>query len=764
MKKWRILQTFLLVFVISATGVFAQSMPLPTDRARVQVVSIPDAYNPAGPQLKVLRTDANTPLRAGTAWIWEKQGQEENEAYYTKLRANGLNTVRMILFDTWEVEAYPPSATFIPTDWNNINYRNRQLARMERAVNFASQHGMYVVINSHNKIPNYNAAYVDALWTHVAPYFANRTHVLYEAANEPMSGIGTNGNMDEPSGAMNSPRLQALKTTYNLIRNAAPNTHIMVLTPPGINDGAFGTGMGNLAESFAALPGEVDWTKTSVAYHLYGNDRGFGTTAVNAANLRNLHSRFPGWPSENAFPPGNFPGAVGLDQWRSIPFDNDQWVNQTCERLGIGWAMWFINGHTQFDTNFPIMMANASAQGWNWAPDPLTAAPSVSPAAGNITGPTSISLTSATPGTSIRYTLDGSQPTPSLGTLYTGTLIPISATTTLRAVAFGSGIPISSTSTFVYTLVVPVSSVRVNAGGPAVGAFAADGGFSTSIIQGQGASVSTAGVTKAAPASLYDTERWNTTAFTYTSPVLTAGRRYSVRMHFAERYVGAPNERRFNIGINGANSGPNYLENFDVFVAAGNSMNKAVVRDFTNVIPDGTGRIHVRFSLGSVQLPMINGIEVFAEPNGLDLFRVTHGLEADGSQDQATPASDRVGNLLKYAFNLIGPAAGQRTSIDSPVSTILSPATDYGLPAVMTDFSGKLQVTYVRRNIDSFSGIDYTVEFSSSLAPDSWQVNPTAGIVVTEIDSLLDRVTVTDDLTAAPRRFARVRVHVIGSH
>ena len=138
--------------VASASGLslFAQSLPLPTDRARVQIVSIPDAYNPSGPALKVLRTDANTPLRAGTAWIWEKQRQEEDAAYYAKLRANGLNAIRMILFDTWEVEAYAPSAVFTPTDWNDPAYRARQLARMERAVNHASAHGMYVVINSHN--------------------------------------------------------------------------------------------------------------------------------------------------------------------------------------------------------------------------------------------------------------------------------------------------------------------------------------------------------------------------------------------------------------------------------------------------------------------------------------------------------------------------------------------------------------------------------------------------------------------------------------
>ncbi len=356
---------FSLVLCATAQG---QSVSMPTDRARVTVDSIPDPYG--GPNLKVLRTDANTPLRAGTAWIWEKQGQEEPASYYVSMKAKGLNAFRMILFDTWEVETYTPGPSFTPTDWNDAAYRTRQLARMERSVNYASANGMYVIINSHNHIPSYNESYVNALWTYVAPYFANRTHVLYELANEPMSGIGRNGDMDDASGnAQNSPRLQALRRGYDIARAGAPDTHLMILSPPGINDYAFGTGMGNLAASFAALPGmAVDWTKTSVAYHLYNNDAAFGA-ANNAANLRNLHSRYPAWPSENAFPPGNFAGAIGLDQWRSQAFPGDNWVNQTCERLGLGWSHWFINGQSQLDTNFPILWADAVAKGYAWTPD-----------------------------------------------------------------------------------------------------------------------------------------------------------------------------------------------------------------------------------------------------------------------------------------------------------------------------------------------------------------------------------------------------------
>ncbi|MEI6515414.1 MAG: cellulase family glycosylhydrolase [bacterium] len=361
----------MLCLVWTSSGL-AQSRSLPTDRARVTVASIPDAYNPSGHSLKVLRTDAKTPLRAGTAWIWEKDRQEEPESYYASMRAKGLNAVRMILFDTWEIEAYTASATFKPTDWNNLAYRTRQLARMERAVNYASAHGLYIIINSHNKIPDYNETYANALWTHVAPYFASRTHVLYETANEPMEGIGNNGGMTPKASdsATKSPRIQALKKTYNLVRSAAPNTHIMILTPSGINDYATGTGLGNLAAAFAALPGTVDWTKTSIAYHLYNNDSAYGA-ATKAANLRNLHSRFPGWPSENNFPDSISNAALGItDKWRSAQFDSDLYVNQTCERLGLGWGMWNINGQAQLDRNWPIMWEDAVSKKWTWVFDP----------------------------------------------------------------------------------------------------------------------------------------------------------------------------------------------------------------------------------------------------------------------------------------------------------------------------------------------------------------------------------------------------------
>jgi hypothetical protein len=65
------------------------------------------------------------------------------------------------------------------------------------------------------------------------------------------------------------------------------------------------------------------------------------------------------------------------------------------------------------------------------------ATPTISPNGGTITGPTSVTLATATSGASIRYTTDGSTPTSS-STLYSGAFT-VDASVTIMAQAFKSG-------------------------------------------------------------------------------------------------------------------------------------------------------------------------------------------------------------------------------------------------------------------------------------------------------------------------------------
>jgi hypothetical protein len=87
--------------------------------------------------------------------------------------------------------------------------------------------------------------------------------------------------------------------------------------------------------------------------------------------------------------------------------------------------------------------------------DPLAgsvvADPVFAPAGGTYTSVQSVSLSSTTSGASIRYTTDGSTPSATAGTSYTGP-ITISATTTVKAIAYKSGMTASNVITQKYTI------------------------------------------------------------------------------------------------------------------------------------------------------------------------------------------------------------------------------------------------------------------------------------------------------------------------
>jgi hypothetical protein len=84
---------------------------------------------------------------------------------------------------------------------------------------------------------------------------------------------------------------------------------------------------------------------------------------------------------------------------------------------------------------------------------PKVAPPAFSLAQGTYTSPQQVSLSTTTPGASIRYTTDGSMPSETIGTLWIpGNPIPVSTTTTITAIAYESGYRDSPVSTAVYTI------------------------------------------------------------------------------------------------------------------------------------------------------------------------------------------------------------------------------------------------------------------------------------------------------------------------
>ena len=96
-------------------------------------------------------------------------------------------------------------------------------------------------------------------------------------------------------------------------------------------------------------------------------------------------------------------------------------------------------------------------------------APTFSPIAGNYLTALSVTLTSTTTNAKIYYTTDGTDPNNSgNGTLYNGTAIPITATTTIKAIAYADGLTASSIVTAIYTFptsVATIADLRTNTSG-----------------------------------------------------------------------------------------------------------------------------------------------------------------------------------------------------------------------------------------------------------------------------------------------------------
>lgn len=228
--------------------------------------------------------------------------------------------------------------------------------------------------------------------------------------------------------------------------------------------------------------------------------------------------------------------------------------------------------------------------------------PVITPPGGTFDPTVLVSITEATPGAAVYYTLDGTPPTTG-STLYTEPFA-LGMSAPMNAKAFLGGQ--SSTTTYARFLLNKHKPVyQVNCGGNAASPFIADSYFSGGGAYNPGGAVDTSSVTDPAPQAVYASERFG--QFTYVFPNLTPGASYTVRLHFAEIYWSSAGQRSFNVAINGSQ----VLSQFDVFAAAGGSW-KAVCKEFA-ATADAGGSITIAYTYGS-GTPDVNakasGIEI----------------------------------------------------------------------------------------------------------------------------------------------------------
>jgi hypothetical protein len=88
------------------------------------------------------------------------------------------------------------------------------------------------------------------------------------------------------------------------------------------------------------------------------------------------------------------------------------------------------------------------------------ATPTFSPAAGTYAVAQSVTIATTTSGASIRYTTNGSTPSETAGTLYSGP-VTVSSSMTLKAIAYETGFADSAVASASYTIAAPASNTAV---------------------------------------------------------------------------------------------------------------------------------------------------------------------------------------------------------------------------------------------------------------------------------------------------------------
>ncbi len=142
--------------------------------------------------------------------------------------------------------------------------------------------------------------------------------------------------------------------------------------------------------------------------------------------------------------------AIGAGQYHSVAVTSAgevwTWGYNSSAQVGDG---------TTANRLSPVKIAEA---GFNWK----AATPTFSPAPGQYSANQNVTISCATTGATIRYTTDGSEPTPS-SSLYSSA-VSITVSTTLKAKAFKSGLADSNVATGQYTLKVATPSVSPGGG------------------------------------------------------------------------------------------------------------------------------------------------------------------------------------------------------------------------------------------------------------------------------------------------------------
>jgi len=236
---------------------------------------------------------------------------------------------------------------------------------------------------------------------------------------------------------------------------------------PAITPSVAGANYSTSGTASATAAGSYSVTATATGNYTGSGSASWTIAKANAATPTVTASANPStFPATITFTPGG--GTTGAYVW-SINGNNIATYNGSSWSPGSGTyatGTWSISGLNLLisptsATNYTVVFSDTGNGNYNPAssatiaetvnPPLQAAAPVFSLGSGNYTGTQTVAITSATSGASIRYTTDGSAPSETNGTIYSGP-VSIGATAVLKAIAYENGYSDSTVTSANYTV------------------------------------------------------------------------------------------------------------------------------------------------------------------------------------------------------------------------------------------------------------------------------------------------------------------------
>lgn len=336
------------------------SASLPSDPKRVKII--------VGEHGKTVGRADGERIRGAAIWVWKGKMVNRPEdmayafepAYFEALKEGGVNGIRLSIFDPW-VNSQPkkPGASRPIADFTNAEDLAMLFHATDTIIDLASKHDMYVLLNFHN-VGKYKGRYgepkadsieyLKQFWQAFGTRYKDRTHVFYEMFNEPVF-FPEHWSDDV---------LDDMAKAYKHMRELAPQTHISLFSFATLGVSWNNIDIDDIIKRFEARhPGLVDWSNASVAFHPY-NKR-----AQPSDSLRRTMKQWPVINTEAHFPKSMRKKVMDSDK-QTQQLDDDAFVHQTMERLGISWLQHKVSGWKHFPANWPLILEDAKAKEYLW--------------------------------------------------------------------------------------------------------------------------------------------------------------------------------------------------------------------------------------------------------------------------------------------------------------------------------------------------------------------------------------------------------------